>query len=181
MSDEKTTTPELNLLVEDELDISSQGKFIKWALTWGKRIIVLTELVVILAFLSRFWLDTTAANLRDEIETKKAYVLSFAELEKKFRELSYRISQANTIEKATSIQVVYDRSLVLIPSGITVEQMTVGTETVGFTGSSDEISLANLVAAFRQSPDFTDISVERIAKKTNSQSVDFSLEATYGR
>ncbi len=181
MSDEKITTPELNLLVEDELDMSPQGKFLKWALSWGKKIIVTTELVVISAFLSRFWLDTTVANLNEEISTKRAYVLSFADFEKRYRQLYFRVGQAESIEKATSTQIIYDRALALIPPGVVVVQVNINKLDVGIAGNSDETNLAKLVDAFRASADFTSISVERIAKKTNSPGVDFAFKATYGR
>ena len=85
MPEVKFPTPDVNLLAGDELDTSPQGKFVRWALTWGRRIVVLTELVVILAFISRFWLDTTVASLNDKIEQKRAVVSSFSDFEDKYR------------------------------------------------------------------------------------------------
>lgn len=181
MPETKASTPDLNLLVEDELDMSPQGKFLKWALSWGKRIIVLTELIVISAFLSRFWLDTTVANLNDEINAKKAYVLSFADFETQYRQLYFRVNQANAIEKKTSAQVIYDRALVLIPQGVAVKQINITKLDIGIAGNTDEETLAKLVDAFRNSNDFTNISVERITKKSTTPGIDFAFKATYGR
>jgi hypothetical protein len=60
-----------------------------------------------------------------------------------------------------------------------VEQISLNRQVVGFSGSSDEVSLANLTEAFRARPDFGEVAVERVAKKGSSLQVDFALKATY--
>jgi hypothetical protein len=47
----------INFLPEDELEKSPIGRFLKWALKAGRYIIVLTELIVVVVFISRFRLD----------------------------------------------------------------------------------------------------------------------------
>lgn len=180
MAKSKFATPEVNLLPGDELENKPQGKFLKWALTWGKRIVVMTELVVILAFLSRFWLDTTVADLNDEIARKKAVVQASAEFEKTFRAVSNRVEKSVVIEKSLSSLTVYDKARALIPVSILLNQITIDKRDVTFNGSAEERSLSELVSAFKDSPDFTNVSVERIARKGTVTTVDFALRATYG-
>ena len=53
----------INLLPKTEFELSFWGRFIKWALSTGRYIIILTELVVIIAFMSRFKLDRDASDV----------------------------------------------------------------------------------------------------------------------
>lgn len=180
MPEEKFPTPEVNLLSEDELSGGNQGKFIQWALTWGRRIVVLTELVVILAFLSRFWLDTTVANLADTIEQKRAVVLSLADFEQKYRAVLNLVGEAQKIENGTPVLAVYDQTTALIPNGVVLEQMNVNGAKVSFNGTCTEPVLFGLVDNFRQSASFSAVTVERIATGEKGPTIDFSFGAEYG-
>lgn len=172
-------TPEINLMPSDDLENRPAGKFLKWALNWGKKIVVGTELIVILAFLSRFWLDTTVADLNDKILQKKGIVFASSEFEESFRSVANRVEKLTVVEKSLSSLTVYDEAKKLIPESISLNQITVENKTVSFTGSSDEMTLSKLVASFKDSADFTDISAERIAKKGSTVFVDFAFRATY--
>ena len=172
-------TPEVNLMPSDDLENRPAGKFLKWALNWGKKIVVMTELIVILVFLSRFWLDTTIADLNDKILQKKAIVLASSEFEKSFRSVTNRVEKSMVIEKSLSTLTVYDKAKKLIPENIILDKISVDNKTVSFLGSSDEITLSKLVASFKDSPDFSNVLAERIAKKGSTVSVDFAFSATY--
>lgn len=182
MPQEKTPTPEINFLSGDKFDAQPQGRFLKWALTWGKRIVVVTELVVIIAFLSRFWLDTMVADLAEKIDQKKAVVLASADFEKKFRDVSLRAGKAKTIEGFSSTVVIYTKAIALVPEALSIGQISVDKKTINFAGSGKELDLAELVNKFKTSSEFTNIIIERIAKKetkTSEQTVDFGFRATY--
>ena len=181
MPEAKFPTPELNLLSGDEFENQTQGKFLRWALTWGKRIVVLTELGVILAFLSRFWLDTTVADLNEKIAQKKAIAQVSMEFEEMFRRVAARLDKAWLIEKSISLLTVYDETQALIPTTITAAQLNVSKNKISFSGSGDEEALAELVKAFRESKSFADIRVERITKNSTKQIVDFSFQASYAK
>lgn len=170
---------DVNFLVKDELQEFGQGKVLKWALNWGKKIVVLTELVVILAFLSRFWLDTTVADLGEKITQKKAIIDASAESEKRFRVLAARVNKATKIENAVSILTIYDKTESLIPAKVEVKQLTVAQKEIAFGGSADEQTLSNMVNAFKNSKIFTNIRVEKITKQVEGQKVDFSFKADY--
>lgn len=175
----KYPTPELNLLSGNDYVDQSQGKVLHWALTWGKRIVVLTELVVICAFLSRFWLDTTVTDLNEQLTQKKSIVKASSESEKRFRLLQTRMENATKIENTVSVLSVYDLTQSLIPSGVILTQLNVSRKDIALTGSATEPVLAQLVNSFKQSKEFTDLSVDRISKKGIGDSVDFSLKALY--
>lgn len=172
-------TVEVNLLPSDDLEGRPGGKFLKWALSWGKRIVITVEAVVILAFLSRFWLDTTVADLTEQITQKKNVLDASANFEKKFRATQMRIDQAKKIEKQVSLLSVLDKARALIPTTVTVSAIALTNSQVSLTGVADEQSLALLVSAFKKSADFTDLTVEKISKVGQGATIDFSMKATY--
>lgn len=179
MPEEKSQVPEVNLLPGDDLEGRPGGIFLKWALTWGKRIVVTTELIVILAFLSRFWLDTEVANLAEKIGQKKMIIQSEEGFEEKFRALSERMNKASSIEKLPSPLFVYDKVQVLIPSTIFVSRLSVDSHSVSLAGSADEASLGKLVDTFKNSAEFTDVSVGGVSQTGESATVGFSLRASF--
>lgn len=179
MPEDKYPTPEVNLLSEDELNYTAGGKFIKWALTWGRRIIVITELIVISAFLSRFWLDTIVADNNEKIEEKRAVILSFAEVERQYREIAHLVNEAQKIEKTAKVLRVYDEANKLIPAGVTVDQVNVDNKNISFSGWGSEELLQIMITNFRSAENFSDITVERVAAE-RVDAVNFSLRASYG-
>lgn len=179
MAKSEFATPEINLMPGDDLENKPQGKFLKWALGWGKRIVMLTELIVILAFLSRFWLDTTVADLTDKITQKKAVVVSSSAFEQSFRGVAKKVNVSLRLEKSLSAVTIYDQAKLLIPTEVVLNEYAISDKTVSFTGTADETVLARLVSAFKDSSKFTDVTIERIASKNSSSNVDFALSATY--
>ncbi len=177
MKDDKLAVPEVNLLPGDDLEGRPGGIFLQWALTWGKRIVVTTELIVILAFLSRFWLDTEVANLAESIDQKKLVVQSQSDFEKQFRSLSGRVDQAKAIEKLPSPLSAYDMIQPLILPAVSVSQMTVNTQSVSINASADETSLGSLVDTFKNSQKFSNVSVEGVSRTGTFGNVNFSLHA----
>lgn len=176
---ESFITPEINLIPEDDLESRPGGRFLKWALSWGKKIVVLTELMVVMAFLSRFWLDSEVATQSEEIDRRKTIIQASAEFEKEFRSTKSRIEQ---IKKATTVPSpvkIYDTAKTLISSSIAIKQVTINGIKISVQGSGDDKLISSLVAAFKNSPDFEDVILEKVSKQSTSQTIEFSLTALY--
>ena len=120
---------EINLLPQDPFIDSVLGKFLTWSLSIGRYIVVLTELIVIISFLSRFQLDRKLTDLNEAIEQQKSIILSYQETETKFRATQTKIdflkkTQQNNnllesmsyLEKNLPIDVKL-QSLTIQPSG----------------------------------------------------------------
>ena len=91
-------TKTINLLIQEGFEHTQLGKILNWLLTAGRTIVVVTELVVITAFLSRFWLDKTLTDLNEQNALKKAQVEASLPFEKDFRAIQSRLSEYKKIE-----------------------------------------------------------------------------------
>src|SRR3989344_871361 len=75
----------INLLGQEDLKHTAQGRIIGWALTYGRYIMIGTEIVVLLAFISRFSLDRRLTDLKEEISQKQAILEANISLEQDIR------------------------------------------------------------------------------------------------
>lgn len=178
MAGKKFTTPDINLLPKAELSNSPSGKFLEWALSWGKKIVIVTELVVVLAFLSRFYFDTEVANLSEDIDHKKAIIESSADFENEFRSVTERVDNIVKIEKEPSTVAILRTVEKNIPSSVQLTQINIDKDVINFSGLGDDQSLFQMVANFRDSSQFKDLSLDKISKG-ESTDVNFSVRVGY--
>ena len=85
----------INLLPKDSFESSWAGRVLSWALAFGKWTVIVTQLVVIGAFLFRFGYDRKLTDLRRSLEEEAGIKA------KKWQSLGYFYSSDGTItEKA---------------------------------------------------------------------------------
>jgi hypothetical protein len=82
---------EISLLPDEENANTFSARAIRWITSVGRFVIVFTELIVICAFLSRFWLDRTNSDLSEVIRQQKAILESTSDFEKDFSLLQRRL------------------------------------------------------------------------------------------
>jgi len=87
----------INLLPKEEFITSNLGKVLHWAMNSFRVIVILTELVVMAAFLSRFWLDAKNTDLTDLIKQKQAVIAASADFEKEFKLTQERLKIFSTV------------------------------------------------------------------------------------
>jgi len=137
----------INLLPPSEFENSFWGRFLKWAITAGRKVIILTELVVILAFLSRFKLDEDIRRLNDEISGKRNLLESTKVFEDKFRELKDKISAAKDIEKRQSeAAMTLGKVASYVPPEVRLESLQINKSVANMAGVSiNEKSLKEMI------------------------------------
>ncbi len=128
----------VNLLPKTAWEVSFWGRFFKWAVTTGRYIVILTELVVIAAFLSRFKLDRDYADLGDRINGKKAVLTSMAETEKRFRLAQGRLVEAGQIiDNQLGAAAIIDKVTAKIPPGVTLTNLVVSKKEISMRGIAE--------------------------------------------
>jgi len=165
---------QVNLLPKDEFESSPVGKFIKWAVGIGRWIVVLTEFVVICAFLSRFYFDTKLANLFDDIKQKQAIVDSALPFEERFRLVQERIK----IVKALLAEEKHPSDLFVEVTGLLTGMGTEEEKLVLKGYFLSEKSLKVFLSGLMSSPHLEEVILENVAtQKDNPSAVNFSISA----
>jgi hypothetical protein len=128
-------TRSINLLPPSEFELSFWGKFLKWAVTAGRYIIILTELVVIGAFLSRFKLDRDLSLVSSEIEGEKNVLEASYKMETDFKVVQTRLL---AVDKMVNLQLgagqLVDRVVGNFSHEVKMDSLYVRSGEMGITG-----------------------------------------------
>ncbi|MBI2028069.1 MAG: hypothetical protein HYT07_00535 [Candidatus Levybacteria bacterium] len=93
----ENTSASINLVKKKEP--AFLDKFIDWALSVGRLIVIITEIIAIATFLYRFSLDEKLVRLHGEIRQKQAQLSLLKKDEENFRNLQDRLSLASNFSK----------------------------------------------------------------------------------
>jgi Tfp pilus assembly protein PilN len=95
-------------LFKNSSEESPLDRITNWALTYGRSIMIGTEIVVLLAFISRFSLDRKLTDLKEEIGQKQQILLANISLEKEIKNTQNQLSKAKTIleEQAKPVEIL---------------------------------------------------------------------------
>lgn len=170
----------VNFLPSDRFEFSKTGKFLNWALTTGRYLVIMTELVVTLAFLSRFWFDRVLTDLRESRFQKEVTVDSFKDFERTFLSTQSRL---NFVKQTVDSSLRADGELAVInelsPKGIDYNQIQIEPDRTvlsGFAASASDFS--SLLSGLESQERFSEISVKilrlSLARKPG---FDFEIDA----
>lgn len=127
----------INLLPREEFAETTLGRILAWITSTFRIIVIVTELVVLLAFLSRFWLDAQNADLNELIEQKQAVIATSSEFEREFRSIQKRLGVFSglTSNKETASETL--NSIVRsMPPDVLLASLLLSGETVQVEGLS---------------------------------------------
>lgn len=156
----------INLLPKEELEERALSKLLKWSLTAGRYIIVGTEIIVLLAFFSRFKLDRQLTDLHEEISQKEAIVQYNSEIEKKARGVQGQLKEIKNIEKGCDFSIkllaFFEENT---PKGVTLEKLSFSQERISLSGISlSTTSFIDFLARIRNSEKFSQVVLENLSK-----------------
>lgn len=177
----KTRSPErtINLLPQEEFEKNPIGKFFKWALSIGRYIIIFTELIVVISFISRFKIDSDLSRLNKDISEKQAVITSFGDLEKNVRSLQTRLKIIQSRKEANikTVQVL-DECSRITPPDVILSDLSIKESSISLKGVAiSHQGLASFIEGFKQSKLFAEIDLKNILSKGESLGIQFEITA----
>jgi Tfp pilus assembly protein PilN len=171
----------INLLPQEEFEASTLGRVLRWAMGTFRIIVIVTEMVVMGAFLSRFWLDAENSNLADSIKIASAQIQVQSEFEKEFRGLQTKLA---IIKQLVGGPKSSDRFLELAaktPPGVSITSIGVQDLTGTVKGASDtETAIAQFISNLKTDPNIKKISLGSLDTSDDVQStILFQLNISY--
>jgi Tfp pilus assembly protein PilN len=91
MAKKKKKAVQINLLQKEDFSATTAGRVLSWILSTFRIIVIVTEILVMLAFLSRFWLDAQNTDLNEQIKQKQAVLVASLPFEKDFKDTQARL------------------------------------------------------------------------------------------
>jgi len=177
-SDQRFTSIEINLLPQDPFFETALGRTLRWALTAGRYLIIFTELVVIISFATRFSLDRQVTDLNTAILQKVNVIESYGDLEDKMRLVQSKLTEYTAIENQTNIIDVFANLTQVTPADVLLEKLAINPTNVIIIGSASSQNDFNLLINNLQlSPDFNNVTVDKVEASKISSGFDFRLRA----
>jgi Tfp pilus assembly protein PilN len=160
----KTPKTTIEFIPQEDWERTSFGKFLKWLLNIGRWIVIVTELIVIMAFLSRFKIDRDLTNLNERVKQRQAIINASSDFEKEFRSLQKRLL---TIEGLQKNQIEADKILTLFtqvtPAGVQLSNFSFTEKIASLTASADsETTFAVFLKNLKEEPRLINLSIDKV-------------------
>ena len=155
-------------------------KFMKWALTFGRFVVIFTETIALAAFIYRFSLDRQLIDLHGNIKQKQAIVKLFKDNEDIYRNLQDRLTLAAKLsETGKETVTIFNDVIRLAPSGLTFDNLLLSENQIKIDARMQSVAaLANFVKTLKEYPKITSVSINKIENRSSSATIIVSITAT---
>lgn len=167
----------INLLPKEEFASSTLGRFISWVLTTFRVIVIITEVVVMAAFGSRFYLDARMSDLNRQIKEDQSVIESLSSFEKEFRSAQERIDLATSL-LASKKTISQNLNIIssLTPAEVFLSSISFGEQSTNIRAiTASEFSISQLVANLKANDRFKNAELEQISSGDNAGEYSFSV------
>jgi Tfp pilus assembly protein PilN len=101
-------------------------QFLKWLINYGRFIVIFVEIIVLVAFVYRFKLDSDLAALKEEINTNVPYIESLSKDEALIKQTHQRLSIVSTVYGKNSIwSPVLDKVRQYLPDNTRINSLNI--------------------------------------------------------
>lgn len=168
----------INLLKNKETDFF--GEFIKWTLTIGRLVVIITELIALSAFIYRFSLDRRLIDLRSEIKQKQTIIAAQKDSEAKYRDLQDRITLAlNFSNLSEERHKILNDILSFTPQGMTLNNLSLDKDKINVDANVRAVSsLALFVNSLKNYPNIDTISIDNIENRPQTNFIIVGITVT---
>lgn len=175
----QTVAIDINLVPKDPFFQTTLGRTLQWSLSVGRYIVMFTELIVVLSFATRFYLDRQVTDLNQAIYRSQSVVESYGNFEREFREVQAKIDSYQQIEQKENIVDTFPALSQVIPDGVELTELAIYPDKVTLTGTVlSQRSLNLLINNLQLSTDFTNVVVNTIESEgPTSSGFTFRLSA----
>lgn len=171
----------INLLQKTDLEHTAVGRITIWAVTYGRYIMIGTEIVVLLAFIARFSLDRKLTDLKEEIGQKQAILVANAGFEQDVKNIQDRLAQTKTIltdqRKPTDLLAFVQTNL---PLDVVLESIDYSPEKLVIEAAAGTTNgFSQFITNLTKGPGVRDVEIGDIQKQPG-KGIVFKISATIG-
>lgn len=160
--------------------VSFTDKFLSWALSAGRVVIVLTEIIALSAFAYRFFLDRQLIDLHTKIKQEQAIISFSKESEDKYRNIQDRLTIAKRFSQLGTDEVkVLSDVLSFVPNGVIISNLTTSDTVVKITANFNQISeLRTFVDSLKSYQNTSNVNISKIENIPSTSLITANITAT---
>ena len=157
--------PSINLLKNKQGEFID--KFVGWALTVGRLLVILTELIALGAFLYRFSLDRQIIDLHGKIKQEEAIVKGYKNNEDAYRNLQDRLALATNFASLGSHKIkIFQDVLSFAPNGVTINNIVMNEARISINAiAQNTSSLSSFINSLKTYSKIKKLSLDSIQIK----------------
>ena len=144
--------------------------------------VVLTEFVVILAFMSRFWFDKKLNDLREANDSKQVTIQSYVDVEEEMRKILVKQSAIKeSLDSNLGVEKNIDKLRLLLPKGTVLNQIVFVPSRVGIAGlAGSEQALAQTINAMKSYEQVKSVEIQKVEFDQKQGGVMFEITSHLG-
>ena len=178
------TRKQVSLLPSQSNPQSTLNLAMNWLTNVGRVIIIFVELLVVAAFLSRFWLDRTNADLSETLRQQNAILDSTKEFRAEFNLLKDRLNAIETLNKHKNITQAVNSLIKSTPPSVfyqnlnmdtTADQLDTSLQIIAYDNQNIVDFITNLIL----NPDIDNVTVTKIEKEPKTSFFTISLSINF--
>lgn len=162
----------INLLPQEEFDASILGRILRWAMGGFRIIVIITEMIVMAAFLSRFWLDAQNSDLGDSIKIASAQISAQSNFEKEFRGVQQKLNIFKQVASLTQPSDSINLVTSTVPPNIVLSSIGIQNTEIqikGNAGSGTDIS--QFISNLKAQSTFKNVELDSVGSSDQGQSL----------
>lgn len=142
-------------------------KFINWAVTVGRLLIIVTELIALSAFLYRFSLDRQLIDLHSKIKQEESVVKALKKNEDKYRNLQDRLALVSDFSNTGAEKIkIFQDILNFAPEGLTLGNLVMYETRISINAvAQNTSSLSTFTSSLKTYPKIKKLTLDSIQIK----------------
>lgn len=168
----------INLLINEHAPENFTDQIFAWALTYGRYIIIATQIIVLSVFFLRFKLDRDFTDLKESVSQKQALIESVSDLEYEIRRIQGKLSY---VKQITSTQPGLMNVIHFLqnnaPSETTFTTLSLSQEKIQFNAVVSNLrSFSFFLSRLQQDTKFQDVTLEDIFRRADGR-IEFKIHS----
>ena len=171
----------INLIGEEEMEHTPVGRIVSWAVTYGRYIMISTEIIVLLAFISRFSLDRKLTDLNDEVSQKQAIIDANHDFETDVRKIQGKLTNIQTLlSSPTTASTALTTIQTLLPADVHLTALNISNQQVtGSVVANSTQSFSQMIANIQAEQIFHDVTIGDVNRNPVT-GIQFTFTGTIG-
>lgn len=173
---------QINLLPQKGYQSTTSGRVLAWILSTFRIIVIVTEIIVMIAFLSRFWFDAQNTDLNDKIEQKQRVILAARDFELRFKDTQKRLDIYKSLANKSINQTdLHTKVASLTPSDVILTKFLIEGKKVEITAvTPNEKSVQQFIVNLDADSTLKEVGLVKLNTSTENFSLFvFTVEASF--